>query len=41
MLTVPPSTPLWKDTGADERYGDVNGNGRPDFAEVVRLFNHL
>ena len=29
-----------QDIDGDGRYEDVNGNGRPDFADVVLLFNH-
>ena len=34
--TYPPA-----DTNADGLYDDVNGNGRPDFADVVLYFNQL
>ena len=29
------------DTDADGKYDDVNGNGRPDFADVILYFNQM
>jgi PKD repeat protein len=41
VLAVPPSTALPTDPDGDGRYEDVNGNGRPDFADVVLYFNAM
>ena len=30
-----------RDTDSDRLYDDVNGNGRPDFADVVLYFNQM
>jgi PKD repeat protein len=38
---VPPGSALPRDANADWRYEDVNGNGRPDFADVVLYFNQM
>ena len=38
---MPPSTLLPTDTGGDGLFDDVNGNGRPDFADVVLYFNQM
>jgi PKD repeat protein len=42
VVPVPPSTLPPTDTdGVDGIYDDVNGNGRPDFADVVLYFNAM
>ena len=41
LLSLPGSTALPRDLDRDGICEDVNGNGRPDFADVVLLFNHL
>ena len=41
VLPVSPSTSPPKDTNADGKYDDVNGNGRADFADVVLYFNQM
>jgi len=40
-LPVPPQTVAPRDLNGDGRYEDVNGNGRPDFADVVLYFNQM
>ena len=37
----PPAALLPTDTDADGLCDDVNGNGRPDFADVVLYFNQM
>ena len=41
VLAVPPSTLSPTDPDRDGFYEDVNGNGRPDFADVVLYFNQM
>jgi PKD repeat protein len=41
IRAVPPGTLMPQDTDADGWYDDVNGNGRPDFADVVLYFNQM
>ncbi len=41
FIAVPPCTELPTDTNGDGLYDDVNGNGRPDFADVVLYFNQM
>ena len=41
VAPVPPSILEPTDTNDDGKYDDVNGNGRPDFADVVLFFNQL
>jgi hypothetical protein len=41
VVAVPPETGLPTDPDGDGLYGDVNGNGRIDFADVVWLFTTL
>jgi PKD repeat protein len=41
VAAVPGGTDLPTDTDADGLYDDVNGNGRPDFADVVLFFTQM
>ncbi len=41
VVRVPAGTGLPTDTDGDGLYGDVNGNGRKDFADVVLFFNQM
>ena len=41
VLAVPGGAGVCTDTNADGLYDDVNGNGRPDFADVVLYFNQM
>jgi PKD repeat protein len=38
---IPGGTGTPRDLDGDGKYEDVNGNGRPDFADVVLLFNQI
>ncbi len=39
LVQAAPGTPM--ETNGDKVYDTVNGNCRIDYADVVRLFNHL
>jgi len=41
VVTVPGATGLPRDLNSDGKYEDINGNGRPDFADVVLYFNQM
>ncbi len=41
VLAVPGGISVPGDTDSDELYDDVNGNNRPDFADVVLYFNQM
>ena len=41
VVAVPGGTGAPRDLNGDERYEDVNGNGRKDFADVVLYFNQM
>ena len=41
VVMVPDGTGIPTDTNTDEKYDDVNGNGRKDFADVVLFFNRM
>ncbi|HIH02939.1 MAG TPA: hypothetical protein HA263_03495 [Methanoregulaceae archaeon] len=40
-VAVPGVTDLPTETNPEKTFKDVNGNGRRDFADVVRLFNRF
>jgi PKD repeat protein len=41
VVPFPGQSAAPRDLDSDGVYEDVNGNGRPDFADIVLLFNHL
>ena len=41
LMAFPGAPGLPSDSDRDGLYEDINGNGRPDFADVVLLFNSL
>jgi len=41
VIQVPGGAGLPTDTNADDKYDDVNGNGRKDCADVVLCFNQM
>ena len=41
IVAMPGGTNSPTDMNADGKYDDVNGNGRPDFADVVLYFNQM
>jgi PKD repeat protein len=41
VRAIAPSASIPTDRNGDGKYEDVNGNGRPDFADVVLFFNQM